>query len=253
MIDDCDDGNVDPKLLRDGRMSFHYFHPMVSEILMYPTIPPPPYGRESLEWYQISAMRHRNPQMMTYGELENVWDKMINPERDNFLSKHDYQQILTLLQDNIMAKGAGKHNINWRATAHPMTQNAWNETLADIVEDTASNTSTSDNNRPPREELHAYLAPVIGHKGKGKGGQNTMRLLRQIEEDETQTQRQRTGEPWNRRQRRAEASNADYEAWRQGSTHSSMPDLLEDAEDDDAVQDEHDVEITPDGNEIAHI
>ena len=234
-------------------MSFHYFHPVVAEVLMYPTVPPPPSGRESLEWYQISAMRHRNPQMMTYGEMENVWDKMIDPESDNFLSKHDYQQILTLLQANIMAKGAGKHNVNWRPTAHPMTQNAWSETLADIFEDTASNMSTSDNNRPPREELHAYLAPVIGHKGKGKGGQNTMRLLRQIEEDETQTQRQRTGEPWNRRQRRAEASNADYEAWRQGSTHSSMPDLLEDAEDDDAVQDEHDVEITHDGNEIAHV
>ncbi len=194
MLEDCEDDDVDKRLLRDGRMSFHYFHPMVSEILMYPEVPPPPSGRESLEWYQISHMRHRNPQMMTYGELENVWDKMTNPERDNFLDKHDYQQILTTLQNNIRAKGAGKSNFNWRATAHPMTQNAWNETLADIIEDTASNMSTGDHNRPPREELHAYLAPEKGEKGKGKGDKTAMRPERQVDDD-TQTQRQRTGEP----------------------------------------------------------
>ena len=196
-------------------------------------------------------MRHRNPQMMTYGELENVWDKMTNPERDNFLDKHDYQQILTTLQNNIRAKGAGKSNFNWRATAHPMTQNAWNETLADIIEDTASNMSTGDHNRPRREELHAYLAPEKGEKGKGKGDKTAMRPERQVDDD-TQTQRQRTGEPWNRRQRRADVSNADYEPWRQGSTHSSMPDLLEDAEEDDAAHAEPDTEITPDGSTIVH-
>ena len=56
MLEDCEGGEVDKRLLRDGRMSFHYFHPMVSEILMYPEVPPPPSGRESLEWYQISHM-----------------------------------------------------------------------------------------------------------------------------------------------------------------------------------------------------
>ena len=220
----------DKRLLRDGSISFHYFHPMVSEMLMYPQVPPPPSGRESLEWYQISHMRHRNPQMMTYGELENVWDKMINPEQDNFLDKHDYQQILTTLQDNIREKGAGKGNYNWRATAHPMTQNAWNETLADIIEDTAFNMSANDQ-RLPREELHAYLAPEKGHKGKGKGP--------------------RLGEPWSRRQRRAAEMHRISE---EESTDPSMPDLMVDADNDDDNADVRDVvvEHTTTGQEIVH-
>ena len=34
---------------------------------------------------------------------------------------------------------------------------------------------------------------------------------------------------------------------------SSMPELVDDADNDNTVQDEHDVEITPDGREIVHV
>ena len=78
--------------------------------------------------------------------------------------------------------------------------------------------------------------------------------------------RQRRGEAWNRRGRRnpaaIEVSNADYEAWRQGSgsldrrsresSHSSMPELLEDPEEETAGSAEPDIEITPDGRTIVH-
>ena len=196
---------------------------------MYPQEPPPPAGRASLEWYQISHMRHRNPQMMTYGEMENVWDKFNNPEQNPFLSRHDFQAILAALQTNIREKGAGKGNCNLRTTAWPMSQNTWAETLAEIdhlADEVAS---------PPREELHAYLAPG---KGKGKGSKS--------KDDDP---RQRSGVPWSRRTRRNQMQTVSE----QDSTDPSMPDLIEDEDNDDNA-DVRDVTIerTADDREIVH-
>ena len=113
MLADCEDPDPSVILLKDHKtISFHYFHPNVPQALMYPLVPPPPTGRASLEWYQISAMRHRDPAMMTYGELGDVWDKFDNPNEDAFLDKEDYQKILTALNSNIVAKGEGKRNVN---------------------------------------------------------------------------------------------------------------------------------------------
>ena len=194
---------------------------------------------------------------MLYGEMENVWDRVVDPQNRS-LSREDYQQILTVLQTAIAAKGTGKGNMH--PTAWPMTQNAWAETLTQI--DALADEVTS----PPREELHAYLAPGKGNdagKGKGKAfGKYRTRQL-DIEPPIFEELRQRRGEPWNRRGRRAtEVSNADYEAWRQGSgsldrrshesSHSSMPELLEDPEEETAGNAEPDVEITPDGRTIVH-
>ena len=201
---------------------------------MYPQVPPSPYGRASLEWYQISHMRHRNPQMMTYGEMENVWDKLNDPQLDHFLSRHDFQAILTALQDNIRAKGAGKSNCNLRTTAWPMSQNTWAETLAEI--DHLADEVVS----PPREELHAYLAPGKGDgKEKGKGKSSKPKPF----------PRQRSGEPWSRRTRMNQMQTVSE----QDSTDPSMPDLLEDEDNDDNA-DVRDVTIerTADGREIVH-
>ncbi len=115
-----------------------------------------------------------------------------------------------------------------------MTQNAWNETLAEIIEDTASSMSDDDQRqggRVPREELHAYLAPGKGHKGKGKSP--------------------RRGEPWSRRQRRTADTHRISE---EESTDPSMPDLLVDADNDNDNADVRDVvvELTTTGQEIVH-
>ena len=217
---------------------------------------------------------------MTYGEMENVWDKLNDPQLDHFLSRHDFQAILTALQDNIRAKGAGKGNCNLRTTAWPMSQNTWAETLAEIdhlADEIAS---------PPREELHAYLAPGKGKddgKGKGKafGKWRTRRLDIEIEPPIFEELRQRRGALRNQlgpNPVATEVSNADYEAWRQGSgsidrraeesSNSSMPALLTDEpahnsdEDDTNMQPgvppvlyadiDFGIEETPDGRTIVH-
>ena len=218
---------------------------------------------------------------MLYGELENVWDKVL--DRDNrSLSREDYQMILNVLETAIAAKGTGKGNMH--PTAWPMTQNAWGETLTqilsvtDIADDAAS---------PPREELHAYLAPGKGKddgKGKGKafGKWKTRRLDIEIEPPVFERDRQRRGAQRNQPGRRnpvaTEVSNADYEAWRQGSgsidrraeesSNSSMPALLTDEpahnsdEDDTNIEPgvppvlyadiDFGIEETPDGRTIVH-
>ena len=45
--------------------------------------------------------------MMLYGELENVWDKVLD-RNNRSLCREDYQQILFVLQAAIAAKGTGK-------------------------------------------------------------------------------------------------------------------------------------------------
>ena len=154
--------------------------------------------------------------MMLYGELENVWDKVLDRNHRS-LSREDYQQILFVLQAAIAAKGIGKGNMN--PSAWPMTQNTWARTITPI-------SSTADNAEVAnREELHPYLAPGKGYddgKSKGKGQKSkTRRLDTVIEPPVFERDRQRRSEAWNRRRRgNPEPSNADAEAWRQGTETS---------------------------------
>ena len=62
MLEECADTFLGHGRQEDGEMlSFHYFHPNVEEALMYPALPIRATGRPSLEWYQVLAMRYRNP------------------------------------------------------------------------------------------------------------------------------------------------------------------------------------------------
>ena len=72
---------------------------------MYPRVPPVATGRASLEWHHMVAMRYRDPGLATYGEPADVWDKLRNPEVDEFLTKADYEKILLALENSLRAKG----------------------------------------------------------------------------------------------------------------------------------------------------
>ena len=81
VLANCDDTFIGHMLDKDGqRLSFHYFHPNVPEVLMYPKARGEPTGRDSLEWYQVAMMRYRDPAMSTYGEMDDIWDKLTNPK-----------------------------------------------------------------------------------------------------------------------------------------------------------------------------
>ena len=127
---------------------------------MYPRVPPEPTGRESLEWYQIAAMRYRDPAMSTYGEPDDVWDKVVNPNDDAFLTKADYEKILLALQNNIHAKGEGKRNVNLRAFRHQDDQRIWDMAQARAQSEIAAEQGAASSNDPPiplavaRAEIH---------------------------------------------------------------------------------------------------
>ena len=97
-------------------------------------------------------MRYRNPAMYTYGEPDDVWDKLRNPDADEFLTKADYEKILSALQNNLSAKGAGKRNVNMAA-----------ERARAILE---QGSTSSNDSRPPlppagaRANIHPYLETV---------------------------------------------------------------------------------------------
>ena len=218
MLADCDDPDPGIMLLRDNKtLSFHYFHPNIPEVLMYPRIPPEPTGRASLEWYQIAAMRHRSPAMSTYGELDDIWDKMVNPKEDVFLTKADYEKILVALQNNIMAKGEGKRNVNWRAFRQPDDQRTWEAAQAQVLDDIVSERGAASSHDPPiplaraRAEIHPYLE----EKGKGKG-------------IHIPADRPVHREHWSRRSHPRRHSDLDDASEQPPSTHPSMPDLVED-------------------------
>ena len=221
VLKDCDDTFVGHMLSEDGQtLSFHYFHPNIPEVLMYPRVPPEPTGCESLEWYQIAAMRYRDPAMSTYGEPDDVWDKVVNPNADAFLTKADYEMILLALQNNIYAKGEGKRNVNLRAFRHQDDQRIWDMAQARAQSEIAAEQGAASSNDPPiplavaRAEIHPYLENV--EKGKGKGTHTLHR------------------EPWSRRshpRQRDLETVSEQSTNRPASTHSSMPDL-EEQEDD---------------------
>ena len=116
-----------------------------------------------------------------------------------------------------------------------MPSNTWAETLAEI------DRLADEVAYPPREELHAYLAPGKGErkeKGKGKGNKS-----------KNDDPRQRPGEPWSRRNRRTQMQSVSE----QDSTDPSMPELVVDDDDNDNA-DVRDVTVehTADGREIIH-
>ena len=183
---------------------------------MYPRVPPDPTGRESLEWYQIVAMRYRNPAVYTYGEPDDIWDKLRNPDADEFLTKADYEKILLALQNNLCAQGAGKRNVNMAAERARANQRP--PAFREIAAEQGSASSNDPRPQVPpagaRANIHPYLETVDKSRGKGT------RLLHR--------------DPWNRRGVPRQRDTASEQSTnRPASTHSSMPDLVE--PDDDVV------------------
>ena len=70
-------------------------------------------------------MRYRDPAMSTYGEMDDIWDKLTNPNTDEFLTKADYEKIMLALENNLYAKGAGEHNANVPAFLNQDDQRIW--------------------------------------------------------------------------------------------------------------------------------
>ena len=233
----ADSEEPDPSviLLKDHKtISFHYFHPNVPEALMYPRVPSDPTGRASLEWYQISAMRYRNPAMATYSEMGDIWDKFDNLNEDAFLDKEDYQKILVALNNNILAKGEGKRNVNWRAINRPNEQRDWDSAEANTVDNIISErgpASSRDAPIPPataRAEMHPYLED----KGKGKGKQ-TRTLHRESWNRRTHPRGLRVDVVLRAAGAAATAEDLDNIVEQAASTHTSMPDLVEDENEDE--------------------
>ena len=165
---------------------------------MYPRIPPPPTGRASLEWYQITAMRHYNPAMLTHGEFADIWDKFDTDEVE-CLTREDYQKILAELNCNIAAKGEGKRNVNWRAV-NP--------------KDERSDPGAASSRDVPSANL-ANMHPLLPGKGNEKGKGKSSRILHR--------------EAWNRRRRAFEA-HADAASQRTMTTADDTAQDLDDAE-----------------------
>ena len=200
---------------------------------MYPRVPPAPTGRASLEWYQISAMRHHNPAMLTSGEFGDVWDKFTNPNEDTFLDREDYQKILAELNSNIAAKGEGKRNVNWRAINHPNDER-----------DTDSDPGAASSRDAPsaaRAAMHPYLHDKGKDKGKGKTGRA---LHREAWNRRSRPRGLRVDDAWRSAGAETAAQNLDDSVDQPASEHPSMPELLEnineeeneeseDADDDD--------------------
>ena len=92
---------------------------------MSPRVPQVATGRASLEWHQIVAMRYRDPGLATYGEPADVWDKLRNPDVDEFLTKADYEKILLALENNLRDKGAGRHYVSTAAQGAQHDQRLW--------------------------------------------------------------------------------------------------------------------------------
>ena len=200
---------------------------------MYPRTPPPPTGRASLEWYQISAMRHHSPAMLTHAEFADIWDKWDTDDVE-FLTREDYQTILGELNNNIMAKGAGKRNVNWRAI-NP--------------KDDRSDPGAASSHEIPSVNvaaMHPYLHDKGKDKGKGKSGRT---LHREAWNRRTRPRGLRVDNAWRAAGAETTAQDLDDFVEQAASTHPSMPDLVvnenedEDEESDDADDDDQSVHL----------
>ena len=250
MLEHCADTFLGHGRQEDGEMlSFHYFHPDVEEALKYPKLPIPATGRTSLEWYQVLAMRYRNPELIPVSEPVDVWDVLRNSEENEFMDQDDYKTILQTIENNLHSKGSGKRNINMgysersavaRAAAAgditlrstdssarsamdpnpsshgdiviPPEHPLWDVARAHAAEMRTWPINNPHAKAPPpyiRPTVHAYLTEATD-KGKGKG---EIILHR---------------EPWNRRARRVYRGEERARS-RSGSpsspVHSSMPEL----------------------------
>ena len=85
MLENCSDTFLGHGPQEDGEViSFHYFHPDVEEALMYPKVPVPATGRTSLEWYQIIAMRYRNPALIPCSESVDIWMYLATQKKNSW-------------------------------------------------------------------------------------------------------------------------------------------------------------------------